>query len=158
MYKSFYLVALLLPVPSFAGFTFSGSFSQDDNLLQYQFTIAATSTVTLESFGYAGDGASVPAGGFAPVLAVFGPIPSGDPFMQHFDDGGAAPSACGARLIDPVTHSCLDADLTLSLAPGTYLVTLTENDNAPIGPNYSDGFVEAGKGNFTGINEGFPGM
>src|SRR5579863_1944554 len=142
MYKSFCLVALLLPVPSFAGFTFSGSFSQDDNLLQYQFTIAAASTVALESFSYGGDGASVPAGGFAPVLSVFGAGGSGPLTLLGFDDGGIAP-ACSPRTPDVSVKGdlCLDAYLTLpSLSAGTYLVILTENDNTPNGPDLASGF------------------
>jgi hypothetical protein len=153
MYKSFCLVAFLLPIPSFAGFTFSGSFTQDDNLLQYQFTIASASTVTLESFSYGGDGGSVPAGGFAPVLSLFG---AGS---AVFDDGGMQPT-CSPRTPDPSVPGdlCLDAYLTVpSLNPGTYLVTLTENDNTPIGPDFADGFTEQGNGNFTGVNQGFPG-
>lgn len=158
MYKSIYLVALLLPIQAFASFTFSGSFSQDDNMPEFQFTIAAISTVTLESFSYAGNGSTVNPGGFAPVLSVFGPLPSGDPNLLGFDDGGAAPGGCGSRLIDPVSHACLDAALTLpSLNPGTYLVVLTENDNTPNGPDFASGFVEQGNGNFTGVNQGFPG-
>lgn len=151
MYKSFYLVAFLLPIPSFAGVAFSGSFSQDDNMLFYQFTIAATSTVTLESFSYGGDGASVPAGGFAPVLSVFG-VQGPDPLaLLGFDNGGAAPFGCGPRLIDPASNLCLDAFKTLpSLDPGTYLVVLTENDNTPNGPDLAGGFNEQGNGNFTG--------
>ena len=151
MYKSFSLVAFLLPIPSFADFTFSGSFSADDNMLFYQFTIAATSTVTLESFGYAGNGSTVPAGGFAPVLSVFG-VEGADPLaLLGTDDGGTAPAGCGPRLIDPVSHLCLDADLTLpSQAPGTYLVVITENDNTPNGPDLAGGFNEQGNGNFTG--------
>jgi len=150
MYKPFYLVALLLPIPSFADFVFSGSFTQDDNELYYQFTIAATSTVTLESFSYGGDGGSVPAGGFAPVLSLFGPVTSIDPNLITTDEGGTAPGSCGSRLIDPNTHLCLDADVTQLLGPGNYLVVLTENYNIPNGPDLATGFPETGAGNFTG--------
>ena len=157
MYKLICLAAFLLPVPSFASFVFSGAFTQDDNELYYQFTIAASSTVTLESFSYGGNGSTVSPGGFAPVLSVFGTIPSVDPTLEGFDDGGVAPSGCGARLVDPVSNACLDADLVLTLGPGTYLVVLTENDNTPNGGDLASGFNEQGNGNFTGTNEGFPG-
>jgi len=158
MHKSIYLLAFLLPVPSFASFIFSGSFAQDDNMAEYQFTISSISTVTLQSFSYAGNGSTVPAGGFAPVLSVFGTIPSADPTLLGFDDGGTAPSACGTRLVDPVSNACLDADLVLtSLSPGTYLVVLTENDNTPNSPDLAAGFNEQGNGNFTGTNQGLSG-
>lgn len=158
MHKLFYLVALLAPIPSFADVVFAGSFNQDDNLLEYQFTIAASSTVTLESFSYGGDGGSVPAGGFAPVLSVFGAGGSGPLTLLGFDAGGAAP-ACSPRTPDPsVSGLCLDAYLVLpSLNPGSYLVTLTENDNTPSGPDFAGGFNPADTGNFTGTNQGFPG-
>jgi len=157
--QSAIVATFLLPIPSFAStFTFSGSFTEDDNVLQYLFTISAPATVTLESFSYGGNGTTVDPGGFAPVLSLFGPVTSGDPNLINFDDGGTAPGGCGARLVDPTTHLCLDADLTEALTiPGTYLVTLSENDNTPNGPDLLSGFNEAGNGNFTGINQGFPG-
>lgn len=159
MYKPLCLVPFLFSIPAFAGtiVNFSGTFSQDDNMLEYQFTIAASSTVTIESFGYGGDGAGVPAGGFATVLSLFGPIPSADPNLLGSDEGGVAPAGCGARLIDSQTGFCFDALLTGVLSPGTYVVTLTENDNTPNGPGLLDGFSEDGTGNFTGINQGFQG-
>jgi hypothetical protein len=151
MYKSICLVLFVLPIHSFASSTFSGSFSQDDNMPEFQFTISAISTVTLESFSYGGDGSTVSPGGFAPVLSVFGAGGSGPLTLLGFDDGGVAPSGCGPRLIDPTTHLCFDADLVLpSLNPGTYLVLLTENDNTPNGPDFAGGFNEQGNGNFTG--------
>ncbi|HTB12451.1 MAG TPA: DVUA0089 family protein [Bryobacteraceae bacterium] len=154
MYKPICLLALL-PLFSFASsVAFSGAFTQDDNMLEYEFTIAATSTVTLESFGYAGGTAgstSVPAGGFAPVLSVFGAGSSGALTLLGFDDGGTAPSACDPRSVDPVSHLCLDPYLVMtSQNPGTYLVVLTENDNTPNGPDFAGGFNEQGNGNFTG--------
>ncbi len=145
MYKPFYLVAFLLPIPSFADFTFSGSFSQDDIMLEYQFTIAATSTITLESFSYGGDGGSVPAGGFAPVLSLFSPAGSSDPtLLNNSLEGGA----CGVRT--PDNGLCLDAYLQEVEGPGSYLVFLTEYDNLPQGGDLASGFARTGQGNFTG--------
>jgi hypothetical protein len=152
------LLTALFAIPSFASsFTFAGSFTQDDNILEYVFTISAGSTVTLESFSYGGNGTTVNPGGFAPVLSLFGPVTSSDPNLINDDDGGTAPGGCGTRLVDPVTHECLDADLTEVLSPGTYLVVLTENDNTPNGPDLLSGFNEMGNGDFTGTNAGLPG-
>jgi len=152
-------VLLFFLVPTFASntFEFSGAFSEDDILLQYQFTLGAGSTVTIESFSYAGNGSTISAGGFAPVLSLFGTEISGDRVLLTFDDGGSAPGGCGPRLIDSVSNACLDGFVTRVLGAGTYLVTLSENDNTPNGPDLLGGFNETGNGNFTGINQGFPG-
>jgi hypothetical protein len=137
-------------------FSFSGNFSHDDNRLQIWFLVSGTSTVTLQTRSYAGDGSlSIPSGGFAPVLSLF------DSFGKvtgNFDSGGVAPNDCAPRNIDPTTNYCLDAYLRDVLTPGSYLLDLTEYDNIPVGPNLSDGFLEQGQGDFTGRNVlGMPG-
>jgi hypothetical protein len=43
------------------------------------------------------------------------------------------------------------------LSAGSYKVALTEFFNVPIGPNLSDGFLQAGTGNFTGPTCSVPG-
>lgn len=154
--RPFSILGLLsLSLPAFAStFNFSGVFTQDDNLLQFQFTIAGNASVVIQSYSYAGNGTDIPAGGFAPVLALFGPVPSGDPLVLGYDAGGSSPS-CGPRLIDSLTGLCYDAYLAPGvLSAGTYLVTLTENDNLPAGTDYASGFAEQGNGNFTGANFG----
>jgi hypothetical protein len=149
------LGTLSLSIPAYAAtFNFSGAFTQDDNLLEFQFTIAGNASVVLQSFSYGGNGTTISAGGFAPVLSLFGPIPSGDPPLLGFNAGGASPN-CSPRLTDPVTHLCLDAVVAPGvLTAGTYLVTLTENDNEPQGTDFNSGFSEAGQGNFTGPDFG----
>src|SRR5215472_6068509 len=92
----------MLCLPAFSGtyFAFSGNFTQDDNELFYNFTILASTNVTLQTWSYAGgtDPLSnvVPAGGFAPVLSLFD---SGGNLLG-FDAGGTAPGGCGPRNID----------------------------------------------------------
>ena len=118
---------------------------------EFEFTIAATSTVTLESFSYGGNGSTVSAGGFAPVFTLLSPISSSDPtVLADSTEGGA----CGVRTPDPVTHLCLDAYLSVVEGPGSYLVILTEYDNLPNAGDLASGFSEAGNANFTGPDFG----
>jgi len=116
-----------------AVFSFNGSFTADDNVQFLSFTQSSLSPVSLQTSSYA-------AGGFDPIVAVFDATGL---LIGQNDDGDGVPS-------DPSTGEALDSLLTLSpLAPGQYLVSLTEFDNFPLGPTLADGFVESGLGNFT---------
>ncbi len=65
---------LLAGDASAANFSFTGTFSQDDQLELFQFT-APSALVTLETWSYAGgtnaNGAVIPAGGFDPHISLF---------------------------------------------------------------------------------------
>ena len=93
--------------------------------------------IVIQTSGYAG-------GGFDPYLSLFDG--SGLQFLLDSNDDGG----CGNVGADPNTHACLDSFLSILLAPGTYLVALTESGNAPLGPALSDGFLMDGAGDFTG--------
>lgn len=132
----------------------AGLFLTDDQTLQFQFSLATASTVTIQSFAYGGGvnglGATIPQGGFATDIALFAATG-----MQNLLDedsyGGTAPSSCGPRHIDSHTGLCLDAYLQVAnLAAGSYIFTLTEQGNPANGPTLGDGFAEMGMGNFTG--------
>ena len=140
-------------------FNFNGSFTQDDNQASFLMILNSPQVVTIETTSYA-------SGGFAPVLSIFGD-PSfgpGDPGLLGTNSGG---SPCGVRSTNATTGLCLDAllgfDSVLStdplgtLAAGSYLVVLTEQDNTPNGPDLNSGFALDGQGNFTaipGVNNG----
>ena len=126
-----------------ADFSFTGNFTQDDDVQQFNFSVGATSTVTLRSYSYAGgtmaDGTVIPAGGFDPILALFD---SGGALLDQNDDGTGVPT-------DPGTGEAFDVKLARSLDPGDYIVAVLQFDNFPDGSNLSDGFVREGEGNFT---------
>lgn len=134
-----------------ANFSFRGSFNRDDNVQVLTFTLASPGTVTIRSFGYEGGtnaaGAVIPAGGFDTTLALFNSLGT----LVAFNDDGPTPPL----VIDPVTGFAGDSLLTLNLAAGTYRAALTEFDNVPNG-NFSAGFFEQGKGNFTPSLTGCP--
>lgn len=141
-------LALLVPAVCRAdNFSFNGSFTADNDVQAFTFTVGATSTVTLRTWSYAGGvdaaGMAVPAGGFDPVLALFSGTGSGATLVGQNDDGTNV-------AVDPTTGKQYDTYLQESnLAPGTYAVTVTEYDNVANGPTLGDGFAEGGSTDFT---------
>lgn len=126
-------------------FSFQGTFTSDDQVQLFTFTVGSTSTVTLQTWSYAGGvdaaGVTIPRGGFDPILALFNS--SGAEINQNDDGGGNVPA-------DPFTGEHYDTYLQSTLTPGVYTVSVMEYDNFANGPNLSDGFERAGQGNFTG--------
>ncbi|MDQ2694405.1 MAG: DVUA0089 family protein, partial [Pseudomonadota bacterium] len=132
-------------------FSFTGTFGQDDDVRLFNFSVDAPSEVTLRSLSYAGGtnaaGASIPAGGFDPILTLFD---GGGNLVTDDDDGGTRE--------DPNTGLVLDAQTEAELAPGDYTVSITQFNNFANGPTLSEGFEREGQGNFTarevGLDEG----
>ena len=140
------LLALATPLLSHAAsFSFTGNFTQDDDLQFVSFTINNPSTVTITTLSYAGGmnaaGNIIARGGFDPIVSVFDSV--GDPVGTN-NDGG-----CPAVGQDAVTNACWDSLLTAILNAGTYTVVLSQSDNTPIG-TLAEGFSRQGEGNFTG--------
>lgn len=125
-------------------FSFQGTFTSDDNVQLFNFTVGSTSTVTLLTWSYAGGvdaaGVTIPRGGFDPILALFNS--SGAEINQNDDGGSNVPA-------DSVTGENYDTYLKSTLSPGSYTVSVMEYDNFANGPNLSDGFFRTGQGNFT---------
>ncbi len=146
------LVAACLSVgqASATSFSFQGTFAQDDQLQLFQFT-APSASVILRTWGYAGGtnalGAIIPAGGFDPVLSLFdatgGLLPTSPLVATNNDGAGVA--------TDLATGLAADSLLSLTTlnAGHTYVLVLSQFDNLPNGPNYGNGFSNAGLGNFT---------
>jgi len=143
----FFLCAV---VASAADFSFTGTFLQDDQLQYFQFT-APSSSVTLQTFSYAGGvnaaGTIIAPGGFDPVLSLFnatGGLVGSSPLTATNDDGSSVP-------IDPVTGNAFDALLQINtlLAGDIYVLVLSQSGNFANGPTFGDGFSEQGSGNFT---------
>jgi len=137
-------------VASAAAFSFEGSFTTDDNIQLFNFSISSPGTVTIQSWGFAGGmnaaGNNIPAGGFATDLSLLDSAGN----LITFDSGGVAPAGCSPRNIDSATNFCLDGYISTALASGQYIVALTEDNYLPFGPSLADGFLQQGQGNFTG--------
>jgi hypothetical protein len=141
---------LTVGVAAAGNFSFTGAFSQDDQLRVFLFTAPSAST-TLRTWSYAGgtnsNGQNILAGGFDPILSVFdatgGLLPSSLLVTDNNDGSGVA--------ADGTTGNAFDSLLLLTgLNPGgTYALVLSQNDNFANGPTYGNGFGRDGQGNFT---------
>jgi hypothetical protein len=135
--------------------SYTGTFAQDDQKELISFTTSSAGGVSLRTWGFGGGinaaGDTISAGGFAPIVSVFD---SSDMLIGLAQAGVAT---CDGNS-DPVTGFCWDILLDLMLPAGNYLAVLTQDDNSPLGPFLSDGFLRDGEGNFTGpYFLGFPG-
>ncbi|MGI9488376.1 MAG: DVUA0089 family protein [Geminicoccaceae bacterium] len=131
----------------------NGTFNFDNDVEQFEFSIATTSIVTIESIGYGGGSfASNPAivigpGGFDTVLSLF------DETGAFIDDDDDDDDGLGATLVDASTGNAFDAFLQPTLAAGTYTVVITQFDNfftGVVGDDISLGFdFDGAPNNFT---------
>ncbi|WP_449422775.1 DVUA0089 family protein [Rhodanobacter lindaniclasticus] len=126
-------------------FSFTGTFSSDDNVQLFNFTAGGSSNIVLRTWSYAGGtnaaGNNIARGGFDPILALFD---GSGAFINQNDDGG-----CSLVAADAMTGECWDTYFGATLAAGNYTVAIMEFDNFANGPNLSDGFARSGQGNFT---------
>ena len=119
------------------------------------FGILATSTVTIQSYGYGGSGSApggtnlagavIPAGGFDPYVSLFAGAGPTATFIASNDDGLCPPGA------PDVNGGCHDSTLNVTLDPGTYTVVVSAFDNMSLAENLGtgtlgDGFI--GLGNY----------
>src|SRR5262245_26014300 len=114
-------------------FSFTGTFSQDDNVQLFNFVVGATSNVTLRTLSYRGGvnaaGQTVAGGGFDPILALFNG--SGGLIAQN-DDGTCAQVGQGN------TGTCYDTFFQATLGAGTYAVSVMQFNNFALGPNLAN--------------------
>lgn len=149
---TFVLVSFLASVGAVqaANFSFTGTFTQDDDVQLFTLVVGALSTATLITYSYAGGtnaaGVAIPDGGFDPILALFD---STGTLIDENDDGSSPDVG-----IDPTTGSEFDTFLQATLAAGTYTVSIMQYDNFATGPNLANGFDWQGTGNFTGVDFG----
>lgn len=119
-----------------ADFSFTGNLNDHNDVLLFNFTVGASSTVTLRAWSYAGGvnaaGASIARGGFDTILALFD---STGALINQNDDGGSNVPA------DSVTGAHYDTFLQSVLSPGTYTVSVADYANFAVGPNLSNGFT-----------------
>lgn len=128
-----------------ANISFTGVFSTDDQLQQFNFTLSGTSTVTLRTWGYAGgtnaNSAVISQGGFDPWLALYSPT---GVLLQSVDNG-----TCLQVGTDSVTGACFDSFISQSLGAGIYTLVLSQSDNQPAGGTLGDGYTNTGNSTFT---------
>lgn len=133
----------------------SGTFTQDDNEVFWQFQIQTPGIFTVSTSSFA-------LGGFAANLTLFhDDLTPGNPtggFIAMGTEGSPIPNSpdCGPRAIDTTTDSgyCFDSYLQTNLEIGNYFLVLTEDPNVAIGQDpvfgtFGDGFIYRGTGDFT---------
>ena len=144
---SFAIAAMMAPANA-ANYAYTGTFSGDDDIRMFNFSVSAPSTVTLRTFSYAGgtqsNGNLVGAGGFDPVLTLF----DGTGAFVIENDDGIPPQV----QYDPVTGKPYDSFLEIALAAGNYILAITQWDNFAVGPNLSDGFSKTGNPFFSSVD------
>lgn len=137
-------IALLSAPASATDFSYQGTLSDPNQVLLFNFTVTAPSTVTLVTYSYAGGtnaaGTAIPQGGFDPILALFD---SSGAKINENDDGHSSVPA------DSVTGEHFDTFLQSLLNPGTYTVSVMAFSNFSAGDNLSNGFQ--GGGSFTDV-------
>jgi PEP-CTERM motif-containing protein len=128
-----------------ANLSFVGTLAHDGSVALRSFDVSAPSLVTLRTWSYAGGtnaaGVLIDRGGFDPILTLFD---SAGVWVAENDDGGQNPDTSWKIPADAVTGKHWDAYLEASLAPGAYVVSVTEFYNhvrrIQTPPNLADGF------------------
>ena len=118
--------ALAAPAAYAANFSYTGTFSGDDDVLSFDFVALGASNVTLRTWSYAGGtnaaGQTIARGGFDPILSLYD-LSSGVRIGQN-DDGGL-----GLVAPDAVTGAYYDTFFTSLLSAGNYRVIVTQFAN-----------------------------
>jgi PEP-CTERM motif-containing protein len=127
-------------------FDFSGTFTNDNDILLIDFSVADISTVTIFSSSWLSGDSGL---GFDPILAIWD---SAGNLIQEQDDGGNI----GSTMSNGVSynHGTWDTYFSVLLAAGDYTASIGQFDNFAVGTNLSDGFSRDGNPNFT-FDEGF---
>src|SRR5947209_5572275 len=149
---------LLSTICSAGDFSFSGTFT-DTNQVQYiTFTVNSGSKVVIQSYSYGGGtnaaGLSIQRGGFDPSVVLFRGTDSFAPVFKTTDDE----YGCAQGTRDAVTNICYDVYWegtsqptdpgapVAAFEPGRYVVALTNYGNFNNGLSLGDGFSNTGSG------------
>lgn len=137
-------------------FSFTGNFSQDDDVQLFNFSTDGATTAYFVSYGYGGgtqaDGNVVSHGGFDTILTLFDAAGN---FIDDNDDGSGSCFTAAAGIggssgnADPNTGSTWDTCFSSMLAAGDYILAVTQYDNFAADATLGDGFENDGTGNFT---------
>ncbi|HEX4154082.1 MAG TPA: DVUA0089 family protein [Acidobacteriaceae bacterium] len=142
-------------------YSFYGSFGYPDEADESLVTLTSTGSITVQTYGFGGGtdfaGITFPAGGFDPFVGLF--VSGGDePYIDGTSDiltnysPGCPPA--GTVTLGSIPGQCGDVNMTFSdLAPGTYLVLLTDAEYIPAavfetGGSLGDGFIDLTGGVF----------
>jgi hypothetical protein len=117
--------------------TFNGSFNADDDRFVYSFHLDTATTMLARTSSWA-------AGGFAPVLTLFG---AAGGVVQNA--GSSMSCGSGSGTADPATGFCWDAALGAELDAGDYSLVLTQDGNMAIGDTLAAGFQQDGWSHYT---------
>ncbi len=132
------------PLAHAANFSFQGTLANDSSIQLVNFTLDAPTTVTIQTFSYAGGvdavGGTIASGGFDPLISLYD---ASSALINENDDGPTSAP-------DPVTGQRFDVDLSTALSAGTYTIALGQYDNFGNGPTLSAGFAETDP-NFTAL-------
>lgn len=109
-----------------AQFDFAGQFTHDNDVLRFDFNIAGPGRVSLLTSSWLG-------GGFDPILTLWD---SAGRQLAEQDDGGVG----GGRLA-AIDYGEFDSLLTLDLAAGNYIATLSQYDNFSVDMQLANGFL-----------------
>lgn len=136
--QSLYLVAALAMASTAAvanDASFTGSFTGDNDVQLFHFSLSAPGFVTVRTLSFSGgvnaSGETIASGGFDPILSLFDGAGN---FISYSDD----------------SFFTLDSYLENFLDAGSYTAALTQFANFPAGANLSDGFSGTGHIDFAG--------
>jgi hypothetical protein len=135
--------------------SFTGTFTSDDDVFTVPFTLAVDSEVSARTFSFGGgvngNGDTIPAGGFPPILSLFFGTGTQD-LLQLAQGSSNDCSNPGAGASDPTDGFCWDAFFTTVLPAGSYIVAISQDGNPPNGPGFVDGFLRTGDPTYTGTD------
>lgn len=141
---------LALPTQA-AILSFAGGFSYDDDLWIKRFSFDHAVEFTAQTWSFGGgvnaNGTRINGGGFDPVLALF--EDSGEQLLLGLSRGGTDTAGPGAN---PSGSLVWDAYLDLRLNAGAYTLVLSQDDNLPVGPSWSEGYLYPNDHHFTSQN------
>ena len=122
--------SMVLAAPAAAAdYSYTGTLSDPNEVLLFNFSVGTASDVTLRSYSHSGgtmaDATVIGSGGFDPILALFDGTGN---LVGQDDDSGPG----------------FDVLLTRLLQPGDYTVSVMAYSNFANGPNLSNGFQNTG--------------
>ena len=129
-----------------------GNFASDDEVRFFVFSLASDHLFSARTWSFGGGvngaGDAIAGGGFAPILSLFSGIGNED--LLQIAQAGAGGSCPSGANVDAVSGYCFDVGVSALLSAGDYVLALSQDNNTPFGPYLTDGFLQAGRGNFTG--------